>query len=99
MQTSDQARLGWTVVLRRRPARIVGGQPEGGYGDAFEIICCHCGDDPDLDYREVSPELQQIRGHNPVTVGIAAYVKHVRLHKRRPASHESARRVHCVSAS
>ena len=88
MQTCDQSRLGWTVVLRRQPARIVGGQPEGGYSDAFEIICCDCGDDPDLDYREVSPELQRIRGHYPVAAGIAAYVKHIRLHQKPHAINE-----------
>jgi hypothetical protein len=97
VQTRDQSRAGWTVVLRRQPARLVGGQPEGGYGDAFEIICCDCGDDPDLDYREVSPELQRIRGHYPGAAGIAAYVKHVRLHQRRPVIHEPARRGHGVS--
>jgi hypothetical protein len=43
------------VVLRRQPAQIVDGQPEGGYTDDLELICCHCGDDPELDYREVSP--------------------------------------------
>ena len=47
--------LDWTVVLRRQPARLAAGEPEGGYTDTFEIICCDCGDDPDLDYREVSP--------------------------------------------
>jgi hypothetical protein len=44
----------WTVVLRRQATRIVEGQPEGGYTDAFELICCDCGDDPDLDYPEVA---------------------------------------------
>ena len=43
------AGLGWTVVLRRQPARIVAGQPEGGYSSMFEIVCCYCGDHPDLD--------------------------------------------------
>jgi hypothetical protein len=57
----------WTVVLRRQPTRLVAGQAEGGYTDMFEIICCHCGDDPDLDYREISPWLQRIRG--PYTIG------------------------------
>jgi hypothetical protein len=26
-----QPAVGWTVVLRRQPARLVEGQPEGGY--------------------------------------------------------------------
>ncbi len=31
MNDQDQRWPGWTVVLRRRPARIVEGRPEGGY--------------------------------------------------------------------
>ena len=71
---------GWTVVLRRQPVRIVAGQAEGGYTDEFEIICCDCGDDPGLDYREVSPALQRIRGPYPIASGITAYVQHARQH-------------------
>ena len=62
MAIDDQAALGWTVVLRRQPARIVHGQHEGGYTDEYELVCCECGDDPDLDYREISPVFQRIRG-------------------------------------
>jgi hypothetical protein len=79
--TGGQPEHGWTVVLRRQPPRIVDGRPQGGYTDAFEIICCDCGDDPDLDYREVSPDLQRIRGPYPVAVGVAAYAKHVARHQ------------------
>jgi len=61
-QDQDQDGLGLTVVLRRQPVRIVAGRAEGGYTDAYELVCCECGDHPDLDYRAVSPELQQIRG-------------------------------------
>jgi hypothetical protein len=81
MATPDQPREGWAVVLRRQPARIVEGGPEGGYTDAFEIICCNCGDDPDLDYREVSPRLQLVRGPYPIAAGFAAYEEHLRLHQ------------------
>ena len=84
MATRDQRGDGWTVVLRRQPARIVQGQPEGGYTDLFEIICCDCGDHPDLDYCEVSPVLQRVRGPYPVADGITAYVEHAGLH-RQPA--------------
>jgi hypothetical protein len=79
---SDQGRSGhgWTVVLRRRPVRIVRGRLDGGYTDDYEIVCCDCGDDPDLDYREVSPELQRVRGPYPIAAGITAYVKHARRH-------------------
>jgi hypothetical protein len=61
MATGDQPGDGWTVVLRRQQARIVQGQPEGGYTDLFEIICCDCGDDPGLDYSAVSPVLATTR--------------------------------------
>ncbi len=82
MATRDQPGDGWTVVLRRRPARMMEGQPEGGYTDLFEIICCDCGDHPDLDRREVSPVLQRIRGPYPIADGIAAYVMHLGLYHR-----------------
>ena len=82
MATCDQPGGGWTVVLRRRPARIVEGRQEGGYTDTFEIICCDCGDHPYLDYSEVSPELQRIRGSYPIVAGVAAYEKHVGLHQQ-----------------
>jgi hypothetical protein len=84
MAIRDQLGDGWTVVLRRQPARMIQGQPEGGYTDLFEIICCDCGDHPDLDYRQVSPALQGVRGPYPIADGIAAYVKHSGLH-RQPA--------------
>jgi hypothetical protein len=86
-QTDDEPALGWTVVLRRKPARIVDGRPEGGYTDAYELICCECGDDPDLDYRDTSPRLRRVRGPYAFAAGIAAYAKHVRLrHGQQPVA-------------
>jgi hypothetical protein len=82
MATCCQRADNWTVVLRRQPARIVERRPEGGYTDMFELICCDCGDDPDLDYREVSPRLQLVRGPYPIAIGIAAYEQHVKLHQQ-----------------
>ena len=82
MVTRDRRTDGWTLVLRRQPARIVDSRPEGGYTDDFELICCDCGDDPDLDYREVSPRLQLVRGPYPIAAGIAAYEQHRRLHQQ-----------------
>ena len=79
MQAHDQPALGWTVVLRREPVRIVEGQPEGGYTDAYELVCCECGDHPALDYRDISPELQRVRGPYKFADGIAAYGEHIRL--------------------
>ena len=35
---------------------------------------------PDLDYLEVSPELQRIRGPYPISAGITAYVEHAERH-------------------
>jgi hypothetical protein len=35
MTTGGQPGHGWTVVLRRQPARIVDGRPQGGYTDAL----------------------------------------------------------------
>jgi hypothetical protein len=83
MRTCDQPALGWTVVLRRQPVRIVEGRPEGGYTDVFELICCHCGDHPDLDYRDVSSELQRVRGPYLVTAGVTAYGEHLEQHPQR----------------
>ena len=81
METRVEPGQDWTLVLRRQPA----GGAEGGYTDAFEIICCDCGDHPDLDYGEVSPELQRIRGPYPIALGIAAYEQHLDQHRKRRA--------------
>jgi hypothetical protein len=89
VQAHDQAALGWTVVLRRQPVRIVEGQPEGGYTDAYELICCECGDHPDLDYREISAEHRRIRGPYIFAIGVAAYGEHVRLQHGQPPAHEA----------
>jgi hypothetical protein len=51
-------------------------QAEGGYTEGFEIICCDCGDDSGLDYRDVPPRLQLIRGPYPIKDGVAAYNQH-----------------------
>ena len=87
MRTSDQPALGWTVVLRRQPVRVVTGQAEGGYSDVFELICADCGDHPELDYRDISPRLQRIRGPYPLASGVAAYDRHLKLsHQQVPGS-------------
>ena len=81
MATGDRPGVRWTAVLRRQPARVVDGRPEGGYTDMFEIICCNCGDDPRLDYLEVAPRLQLVRGPYSLAAGAAAYEQHVDLHQ------------------
>jgi hypothetical protein len=80
MAIGDRPTRGWTVVLRRQPVRMVEGQPADGYTDLFEIICCDCGDHPDLDYHDVAPELQRIRGPYPIAAGVTAYKQHVGRH-------------------
>jgi hypothetical protein len=52
---------------------------EGGYTDALELICFVCGDHPYLDYSEISPRLQQIRGALHNEGGLAAYENHLGL--------------------
>jgi hypothetical protein len=58
------------------------GRPEGGYTDLYELICCYCGDNPELDYRDVPADLQRIRGPYTVSAGISAYGRHVTLRHR-----------------
>ena len=76
MQIHDELTLGWTLVLRRQPVHLVEGRPEGSYTDSYELICCGCGDDPDLDYRDISPGFQRIRGPYMLSAGIEAYRQH-----------------------
>jgi hypothetical protein len=85
MPTGGKPGDDWTLVLRRQPARIVEGQPEGGCTDVFELICCDCGDHPALEYRQIPPRLQLVRGPYPVAAGVAAYEQHRRLHQQRAA--------------
>ena len=66
------------------------GRAEGGCTDAFGIICCDCGDRPDLDCRKVSPELQRIRGPYPLAAGIAVFAKHDEYHDRAEETDETA---------
>ena len=91
MRTCDQSALGWTVVLRRQPARIVADQAQGGYTDLFELICADCGDHPELDYRDISARLQRIRGPYPLAAGVAAYGRHLELSHEQVA-HSQVRR-------
>jgi len=84
--------LDWTVVLRRQPARPAAGEPDGSCTDMFEIICCDCGDDPDLDYRDVCPRIQRIRGPYPIVTGVAAYEQHLMQHPNRRPTRQSGPR-------
>ena len=55
---------------------------EGGYSNTFELICPACGDHPDLDYSQVSPRLQWLRGPRTLQAALAAYEKHLGLRPR-----------------
>jgi hypothetical protein len=68
---------GRTASLRRQPVRIVEGRMKGGYTDVFELICGECGDHPYLDYREIPPRLQLIRGPYPLEAGLRVYAEHL----------------------
>ncbi len=61
-----QREQGYNVVLCRQPASIIDGRPEGSYAGVFEVVCRDCGDDPGLDYRQVSPKLQLIHRPYPI---------------------------------
>jgi hypothetical protein len=68
---------GRTAFLRRQPTRIVDGRFEGGYTGRFELICPGCGDHPYLDYAEIPPRLQWLRGPRPLEAALEAYDKHL----------------------
>ena len=74
---ADQPGHGCTAVLHRQPPRIVGGRVEDGNAGAFEIICRNCGDNPYLDYSQLSSRLQKIRGPYAIAAGLAAYEHHL----------------------
>ena len=63
--------------MRCQPVRIVDGRFEGGYTGLFELICPGCGDHPYLDYSEISPRLQWLRGPRLLAAALAAYDKHL----------------------
>jgi hypothetical protein len=65
--------------VRRRPVRLVDGRMEGGYTDAYELICPSCGDNPYLDFVDVPPQLQRLRGSYVLAAAVAAYEEHLGL--------------------
>ena len=68
----------WIIALRRMPPGD--GQSDDPGAETFEIICRECGDDPTLDYQQVSAELQQIRGPYTFSAGSAAFGQHAESH-------------------
>lgn len=77
MSPVGQPDHGTDASLRRQPVRMVEGRAEGGYTDAFEVICCDCGDHRYLDYSQVPLRLQQVRGPYTMEAGLAAFEKHL----------------------
>lgn len=92
MNDQDQAGLGWTVVPRRQPARIVACRAEGGYTDAHELVCCECGDHiPTWTTARSQPSLGRSAGPYPIAAGIAAHDRHVSRHHRAAGGYHSGR--------
>ena len=68
------------AFLRAQPVRMVDGHVDGGYTGRYEVICPVCGDDPDLSYDQVPPDLQRLRGPSEsLAGGLAAFHAHVGL--------------------
>jgi hypothetical protein len=68
---------GHTSTAMIQSQRIRAGDGEWLYTGKIELICYDCGDDPALDYREVSPLLRRIRGPYPtVEFAQAALERH-----------------------
>jgi hypothetical protein len=70
---------GCTAVLRRQPVLTGDGRAGRRYTGAFELICCECGDNPYLDYSQISPRLRQLRGPYTMSAGLAAHEQHLGL--------------------
>jgi len=68
---------GRTAFVRRQPVRIVDGRFEGGYTEAFELICPGCGDNPYVDYAEIPSRFQWLRGPFTLQAAPEAYDKHL----------------------
>jgi hypothetical protein len=68
---------GRTAFVRRQPVRIADGRVEGGYTGVFEFICPGCGDNPYVDYSEIPPHLQWLRGPRTLEAALEAYDKHL----------------------
>jgi hypothetical protein len=78
MASREQPGDGRPVVFGRQPARIVEGQLEGPYTDAFVITCCGC-DHPRRIAARPHPGFSGSAGHDRIADGIAAGKKHLGL--------------------
>jgi hypothetical protein len=75
---AGQPGQGRMAFFRRQHARIADGRIEGGYS-TFEVTCPSRCDHPYLDYSEVPPQLQRLRGPRTLEAGLAEYDKHLGL--------------------
>jgi len=69
---------GRTASLRRQGVWMADDR-KARYTGAYEVICRDCGDHPYLDYSEIPPRLQRIRGPYTLEAGVAAYAEHLGL--------------------
>jgi hypothetical protein len=68
---------------RLQPVRLVDGYVQGGYTDKWEVICYDCGDDHNMNYDELPPQLQAIRGpYDTRDVAIVAVEEHIGIRRR-----------------
>jgi hypothetical protein len=70
---------GFGAILRRQPAPSAHEGAEGGRADLFELICFDCGDNPGLDYSQISARMQRIRGPRTMETAWTAYEGHLGL--------------------
>jgi|SRR5271165_3673021 len=76
---------GSTAILRNQRRRMADGRIQVSQNDVYELICPSCGDRPNLDYCEVPPWLQQLRGPYSLEAGVAAFHAHQGLPGSSPA--------------
>ena len=89
--TDDAGEPVWTISLRRRLASLGNGRPADDGAAIFELVCRWCGDDPALGYRQISAQLQRIRGPYPLSEGSEAFVRHQEVHHRAEPGLEPSR--------
>jgi hypothetical protein len=74
-----------TTSIRAQPVLIrdvlgQGREWDGQVTGAYEVICHACGDNADLNYPEVAPEIQRIRGpHASIESAQDALMEHIGL--------------------
>jgi hypothetical protein len=82
MTTYSHSAPKWGTILRRQDVRTGADTVQPDDARRYEVICTECGDDPDRPYRDVSAELQFIRGPYVLGAAVSAYEQHLQLHER-----------------